>query len=467
MELTNALYSTPFPKKVISEAKCKNRIMQQTNVAQALKMLEKAEVKTHFLKAGHLMDKERKFILGMIWSIILDYNLKGLGEENTTAKEGLLIWCRKKTKGYKGVDGKVNNFSRDWKDGNRFLALVDRHTQNKVNYNEMYELTPEEKIEESFKACEELGIPRLLEVSDLTEMASPDEHSVMTYVSEMFKLFSKEDMKENAAEHVSRFLQFQKRIDSLGVKYEQRFDEFSAWVEEIQTRYTDSKAPENQSEAIEFLSEYKKYLVETKPQKMADVVDIQDLYANIQGELRVNGRKPYVAPEGKEPTRLNELVAELQKCESDYVNMVRDTRLSYIKELEGQNIVDEKKLEEFENTFNHFDVDKSGKLDKDEFKAALSGNGIALTDAEFEEKFQEYCDENNMVVKDAYIAYLTEFFSTSDSADSVIKSLSQLGDPKNVTPEMFNNFSQEDIDYLLSKAGEKDGDLAAVIREVF
>jgi len=98
MELTNALYSTPFPKKVISEAKCKNRIMQQTNVAQALKMLEKAEVKTHFLKAGHLMDKERKFILGMIWSIILDYNLKGLGEENTTAKEGLLIWCRKKNK---------------------------------------------------------------------------------------------------------------------------------------------------------------------------------------------------------------------------------------------------------------------------------------------------------------------------------------------------------------------------------
>merc|ERR1711977_217913 len=113
----------------------------------------------------------------------------------------------------------------------------------------------------------------------------------------------------------------------------------------------------------------------------------------IQGELRVNGRKPYVAPEGKEPTRLNELVAELQKCESDYVNMVRDTRLSYIKELEGQDIVDEKKLEEFENTFNHFDVDKSGKLDKDEFKAALSGNGIALTDAEFEEKFQEYCEK--------------------------------------------------------------------------
>jgi spectrin beta len=68
-------------------------------------------------------------ILGMIWAIILDYQIKGISVEGIpllfslfqvhvlisspftelSAKEGLLLWCQKKTAGYRDV--KVDNFT--------------------------------------------------------------------------------------------------------------------------------------------------------------------------------------------------------------------------------------------------------------------------------------------------------------------------------------------------------------------
>ncbi len=43
-------------------------------------------------------------ILGMIWAIILDFQIKGISVEELSAKEGLLLWCKKKTQGYKDVN---------------------------------------------------------------------------------------------------------------------------------------------------------------------------------------------------------------------------------------------------------------------------------------------------------------------------------------------------------------------------
>ena len=69
----------------------------------------------------------------------------------------------------------------------------------------MYDSKPEEKLDAAFTACENLGVPRLLEVEDLTEDDRPDDKAVKTYVSELFKLL-REDIKENAANLISKFL---------------------------------------------------------------------------------------------------------------------------------------------------------------------------------------------------------------------------------------------------------------------
>lgn len=70
-----------------------------------------------------------------MWSIILDHAIKGISVDELTAKEGLLLWCRKKTAGYRGVDPpKIRNFHKDWRNGLALLALVSLSTVMTINF---------------------------------------------------------------------------------------------------------------------------------------------------------------------------------------------------------------------------------------------------------------------------------------------------------------------------------------------
>ena len=68
--------------------------------------------------AEDIVDGNRKIILGLIWTLILRFTISDINEEGMTAKEGLLLWCQRKTACYEEVE--VRDFSTSWNDG---LAL--------------------------------------------------------------------------------------------------------------------------------------------------------------------------------------------------------------------------------------------------------------------------------------------------------------------------------------------------------
>ena len=70
--------------------------------------------------AEDVVDGNRKIILGLIWTLILRFTISDINEEGMTAKEGLLLWCQRKTACYEEVE--VRDFSSSWNDG---LALYD------------------------------------------------------------------------------------------------------------------------------------------------------------------------------------------------------------------------------------------------------------------------------------------------------------------------------------------------------
>jgi len=57
---------------------------------------------------SEIVDGNLKMTLGMIWTIILRFAIQDISVEEMTAKEGLLLWCQRKTAPYKNVN--VQNF---------------------------------------------------------------------------------------------------------------------------------------------------------------------------------------------------------------------------------------------------------------------------------------------------------------------------------------------------------------------
>ena len=61
-----------------------------------------------FIFILEIVDGNVKMTLGMIWTIILRFAIQDISVEEMTAKEGLLLWCQRKTAPYKNVN--VQNF---------------------------------------------------------------------------------------------------------------------------------------------------------------------------------------------------------------------------------------------------------------------------------------------------------------------------------------------------------------------
>merc|ERR1719204_910383 len=249
--------------------------------------------------------------------------------------------------------------------------------------------------------------------------------------------------------------------------YNRRYDECMEWLKDKTNHWEQAAAPDTELECRGASEEFKTYIVEEKPHKLADVISILDLLSDIQGELRANHRTAFVPDEDHQPEALQEAVLALGSAENSYMNVLRGQREALLEKVEiGGGVSDEKKAE-FEKAFNVFDADKSGRsgLSKDEYKAALSGVGISLDEAEFEANWSSMSEEGT-ISKEQFMAYLEEFYSTSDTAESVMKSLEVLGNPAEPNDDMWIGMSDEDKAYLEELSG-RDGGLAAAIAGAF
>ena len=99
-------------------ARPKLRVQRFENANLALNYIKSKGIQLTNIGAEDVVDGNKKIILGLIWTLILRFTINDINEEGMSAREGLLLWCQRKTVCYDEVD--VRDFSASWNDG---LAL--------------------------------------------------------------------------------------------------------------------------------------------------------------------------------------------------------------------------------------------------------------------------------------------------------------------------------------------------------
>jgi len=363
----------------------------------------------------------------MSWSIILDFAIKGISVDDLSAKEGLLMWCRKKTAGYRDVDPpSIQGFTRDWRNGLAFCALIHMHYPALIDYPNLKKENARENLELAFKVAEDLGIPRLIEVDDcLTE--KPDERSIMTQVSEYFHRFAAQGLKELAARRARNFVIFQRTMKARQHDYETRARALIGWIDSSIHHFSEYKFGETLEDALNASADLRGFTVSEKPPKAGDKIDLENLFAEINTELKVNNRAAYRPPADVSPEAVEEGFNRLWEAEKRFGVRVRENRFRFIKKEEKK--VTAEQLAEFEASFKHFDSNKNNTLDKLEFKAALATLSIPFKDEKaFEATFVAVSEGAPSVSLAQFTKYLSSLQEDKDTPDQVKESFRALAD---------------------------------------
>ncbi|CAJ0582161.1 unnamed protein product, partial [Mesorhabditis spiculigera] len=383
MLLLEVISGEPLPRP----DRGKMRFHKIANVNKAIEYIERKGVKLVSIGAEEIVDGNVKMTLGLIWTIILRFAIQDINVEEMSARDGLLLWCQRKTAPYNNVN--VQNFHNSWKDGLAFCALIHRHRPDLLDYSQLHKGDPIHNLNLAFDIAEKhLDIPRMLDAEDLAFSARPDEKSVMTYVSCFYHAFrghpergqieqrvqtpqparlvqpppppppperdwhmvnSHPDEKavmtyvscyyhyfsgmrqaEAAANRISRVLDFNKENEKMMQEYETMASDLLAWINRwlpwLSNRSTDDTLPI----AKQRLDDYRNYRRHEKPPRVEQKAKLETLFNTLQTRLRLTGRPPFMPKEGHLVKDINSAWGRLEDSEKGF----EDWLLSEIMRLE-------------------------------------------------------------------------------------------------------------------------------------
>uniref|UniRef100_A0A8C9TMH4 Dystrophin n=1 Tax=Scleropages formosus TaxID=113540 RepID=A0A8C9TMH4_SCLFO len=169
------------------------RVHSLNNVNRALQILQKNNVELVNIGGADIVDGNHKLTLGLIWSIILHWQVKDVMKDvmadlqQTNSEKILLSWVRQSSRDYPRVN--VVNFSSSWSDGLAFNALIHSHRPELFEWSDVeQQQTSIERLDHAFSVAKNhLGIEKLLDPEDVA-IAHPDKKSILMYVTSLFQV---------------------------------------------------------------------------------------------------------------------------------------------------------------------------------------------------------------------------------------------------------------------------------------
>uniref|UniRef100_T2MH46 Filamin-A n=1 Tax=Hydra vulgaris TaxID=6087 RepID=T2MH46_HYDVU len=162
------------------------------NITIALNFIASEDIKVVNIDSSHIVSGNLKLILGLIWTLILKYQIslpmmddegdtEGGQVERITPKQALMGWVKSKLP----AEVPINNFNKDWCNGIAVAALVEAIAPGLFpSWDDLDPKNALENAKEAMKLAEDwLGVPQVCYLVQKITNNNVDELSVMTYVS--------------------------------------------------------------------------------------------------------------------------------------------------------------------------------------------------------------------------------------------------------------------------------------------
>ena len=352
--------------------KGKMKIHKIQNIRNAFDFIKAKGVKLVSIGPEEINDGNEKMILGMLWTLILRFEIQDISLDAMSAKDALLLWCQRKTEPYDNVN--ITNFHMSWKDGLAFNALIHRHRPELIKYDSLEKENARENFETAFTTADkQLDIPPMLDIDDMIDCVKPDERSVMTQVAAYYKAFASSNKSETAARKIATVLETNREHERLIEEYEEMSSQLLGWIEAKVAEFG-TRDPVQGVDTCQQMLEQKSVFRSTEyPTKLQEKGELEAHYSTLQTKLRLSGRPGYVPSEGR-------LISDIQAAWGSVTAADAEHQDFIVAEL-NRNRLAESKAESFGRKADAHEAWTGGKdaeMSTDDYSSANLAGVIAL-----------------------------------------------------------------------------------------
>ena len=172
------------------EQRKQREVRSLENINRALEYIQKEKAINlgRLVHARGIYEGNVTMVLGLVWTLILRLQIGAGGED------GLLSWCQLVTEGYRNGGNTIENFSRSWRSGLPFVAIIHKFRPDLIEFDR--DASNRDACEAAFSAAASVGITRILDVEDICDTI-PNAHTVIAYVAQYFNKFVVEAASES------------------------------------------------------------------------------------------------------------------------------------------------------------------------------------------------------------------------------------------------------------------------------
>ncbi|CAB1321217.1 unnamed protein product [Coregonus sp. 'balchen'] len=262
--------------ETLPREKGRMRFHKLQNVQIALDFLKHRQVKLVNIRNDDIADGNPKLTLGLIWTIILHFQVNGQSDD-MTAKEKLLLWSQRMVEGYHGM--RCDNFTTSWRDGKLFNAVIHKHRPTLIDMSKVYRQTHVENLEQAFSVAErDLGVTRLLDPEDV-DVPHPDEKSIITYVSSLYDVMPRVPDVQDGVKANELELRWQEYYELVTLLLQ--------WIRHHIIVFEERKFPTSYEEIEVLWRQFLKFKETELPAKEADKNRSKHIYKSFEGAVQV------------------------------------------------------------------------------------------------------------------------------------------------------------------------------------